>query len=270
MPPVGGDPVWCETEHRPGNRRSAKGFMTSRVVIVIPAYNEAVTVGGILARCLECVGEVVVIDDGSTDDTAAVVRNFPVELLRNDGNEGKAASLVRGMRRAVERGAEIVVTMDADGQHRPEDLSQLIGCAAAYPGRIVIGSRLHQREAFPPLRYIGNRIADFWISWACGYRVEDSQSGFRLYPSSLLAQLDVPHGPDRGFVFESEILIEAARRGVRSISVPIPALYEGTTVRASHFRPIRDVLRIVRMVAWKLISRGFYPQGLWRIMTESR
>ena len=74
----------------------------------------------------------------------------------------------------------------------------------------------------------------------------------------------MPHGPERGFVFESEILIEAARAGVRSVSTPIPALYEGTLLRPSHFQPVRDVLRIVRMVAWKLISRGFYPVGLWR------
>jgi glycosyltransferase involved in cell wall biosynthesis len=244
--------------------------MSSRVIIVIPAYNEAATVGDVLARCLKAVEEVIVVDDGSTDDTASIARDYPVELLRNDANAGKAASLARGMRRAVELGADMVATIDADGQHRPEDLELLLECAAANPGYIVIGSRLHEREAFPLARYIGNRIADFWISWACGYRVHDSQSGFRLYSSSLLGQLDIPHGPDRGFVFESEILIEAARHGVRSISVPIPALYKGTLVRASHFRPFRDVLRIVRMVAWKLVSRGLYPQGLWRIMTESR
>lgn len=244
--------------------------MNSKVVIVIPAYNEAATVGEIIARCLQVAEAVVVVDDGSTDDTASVVSGYPVEFLRNDKNVGKAASLVRGMHCAVALGADIVATMDADGQHRPEDLAPLLDCAAAHPGCIVIGSRLHDREAFPPARYFGNRTADFWISWACGYRVEDSQSGFRLYPSSLLAELDIPHGPDRGFVFESEILIEAARRGVRSVSVAIPALYEGTLVRASHFRPFRDVLRIIRMVAWKLISRGFYPQGLWRIMTDAR
>lgn len=240
--------------------------MASKVIIVIPAYNEAATIGDVIERCLLADGEVIVIDDGSADDTAAVVSGYPVELLRNDANVGKAASLVRGMRRAVERGADIVATMDGDGQHRPEDLDPLLACARDNPGRIVIGSRLGDRAAFPRERYIGNRIADFWISWACGYRVEDSQSGFRLYPADLIGRIDVPHGPDRGFVFESEILIEAARAGVRGVSAPIPALYEGTLVRASHFQPLRDVLRIIRMVAWKLASRGFYPRGLWRVL----
>ncbi len=240
--------------------------MTPKVIIVIPAYNEAATIGDVIERCLQVDGEVIVIDDGSTDDTAAIVRRYPVELLRNEANAGKAASLARGLRRAVELGADIVATMDGDGQHRPEDLALLLACARDNPGAIVIGSRLGDRDAFPRERYIGNRIADFWISWACGYRVEDSQSGFRLYPAGLIGRVDVPHGPERGFVFESEILIEAARVGVRSISTPIPALYAGTLVRPSHLHPVRDVSRIIRMVAWKLISRGFHPRGLWRVL----
>jgi glycosyltransferase involved in cell wall biosynthesis len=239
--------------------------MAPNVIIVIPAYNEAATIGDVIERCLKAGGDVIVVEDGSVDDTAAVVRRYPVELLRNDINSGKATSLMRGMRRAVERGAGIIATMDGDGQHRPEDLALLMACAQDSPGVIVIGSRLADRDAFPRARYIGNRIADFWISWACGYRVEDSQSGFRLYPVDLIGRINVPHGPERGFVFESEILIEAAKAGVCSISTPIPALYEGTLVRASHFQPLRDVLRIIRMVAWKLISRGFYLQGLWRV-----
>jgi glycosyltransferase involved in cell wall biosynthesis len=240
--------------------------MTPNVIIVIPAYNEAPTIGNVIERCLKAGGDVIVVDDGSLDDTAAAARQYPVELLRNDINSGKAASLMRGMRRAVERGAGIVATMDGDGQHRPEDLHLLLACARANPGEIVIGSRLGDSQAFPPARYLGNRIADFWISWACGCRVEDSQSGFRLYPADLIRQIDVPHGPERGFVFESEILIEASRSGARAVSTPIPALYEGTLVRASHFRPLRDVMRIIRMVAWQLISRGFYLQGLWRVI----
>ena len=240
--------------------------MTPRVITVIPAYNEAATIGDVIERCLRADGEVIVIDDGSADDTAAIVRRHPVELLRNEANAGKAASLVRGMRRAVELGADIVATMDGDGQHRPEDLALLLACARDNPGAIVIGSRLGDRDAFPRERYIGNRIADFCISWACGYRVEDSQSGFRLYPAGLIGRTDVPHGPERGFVFESEILIEAARAGVRSISTPIPALYKGTLVRPSHLHPVRDVSRIIRMVAWKLISRGLHPRGLWRVL----
>jgi len=244
--------------------------MAPNVIIVIPAFNEAATIGDVIERCLKAGGDAIVVDDGSVDDTAAVIRQYPVELLCNDVNSGKAASLMTGMRRAIHRGAEIVATMDGDGQHRPEDLVLLVACAQANPGAIVIGSRLGDSAAFPRARYIGNRIADFWISWACGYRVEDSQSGFRLYPADLIGRINVPHGPERSFVFESEILIEASKVGVAAVSTPIPALYEGTLLRASHFQPLRDVLRIIRMVAWKLISRVFYLQGLWRVIRGSR
>lgn len=244
--------------------------MAPEVVIVVPAYNEAATIADMIERCLRTGRAVIVVDDGSTDATAAIAADYPIELMRNDNNIGKAASLMKGMRRAVQNGADIIATLDGDGQHRPEDLGRLLDAIRRHPGAIVIGSRLHDRAAFPRARYIGNRIADFWISWACGYRVEDSQSGFRLYPGTLLGMVDLPHGPDRGFVFESEILIEAAHAGVRSHSVPIPALYEGTLVRASHFQPLRDVLRIIRMVAWKLISRGMYPLGLWRVLTRGQ
>lgn len=240
--------------------------MAPTVIIVIPAYNEAATIGDVIERCLKLDREVIVVDDGSGDDTAAAAGRYPVELLRNEINSGKAASLMKGMRRAVERNADIIATMDGDGQHRPEDLTLLLACGQKNPGKIVIGSRLGDSDAFPRVRYIGNRIADFWISWACGYRVEDSQSGFRLYPADLIRHIDLPHGPDRGFVFESEILIEASKAGMQGVSTPIPALYAGTLVRASHFQPLRDVLRIIRMVAWKLISRGFYLQGLWQVI----
>ena len=235
-------------------------------VVVIPAYNEARTIAGVIARCLAAVGDVIVVDDGSTDDTAAIAGQSQAVLLRQEVNGGKASAMVRGMRHALEMGADPVITLDGDGQHRPEDIALLLDKARERPGEIVIASRLADSDAFPRERYLGNRIADFSVSWACGYRVEDSQSGFRLYPRALLERVCPPHGPGRGFVFESEILIDAARAGFRCCAVPIPALYEGTLERPSHLHPVHDVARIVRMIAWKLLSRGFYLKGLWAVM----
>jgi hypothetical protein len=106
-------------------------------------------------------------------------------------------------------------------------------------------------------------VADFWVSWASGAPFSDSQSGFRLYPASLLRRVSIKHGKARSFVFESEILIEATRLGYQSIALPIEVLPRGGTGR-SHFRPILDVVRIVLMVAGKLISKGMFPAGLYR------
>jgi hypothetical protein len=106
-------------------------------------------------------------------------------------------------------------------------------------------------------------VADFWISWTAGCSFADSQSGFRVYPASLLSRVKIKYGKDRSFVFESEILIEAARSGHRSLAIPVETL-RLPGARSSHFRPVLDIARITCMVGWKLISRGMYPIGLYR------
>ena len=161
------------------------------------------------------------------------------------------------------RGAIRVVTLDGDGQHHPEDIGRLLHVAGLYPKRIVIGARLHDKHNFPPARYYANQFARFWISWAAGDSIADTQSGFRVYPAHLLAQLthdDVSWGR---FVFESEILIAAGELGVDSVAVPIPGIYP-VAARPSHFRPVVDIAAIVAMVALRLLRRGMYPAGLWR------
>jgi glycosyltransferase involved in cell wall biosynthesis len=237
----------------------------ARYAAVIPAYDESATIADVAARAARQVEPVIVVDDGSTDATSAALAGLPVMLLRNDRNLGKGASLWRGMQHALGLGVAGVVTLDGDGQHAPEDIPRLLAEARAHPGEIVIGARLLGREAAPRSRYLANRVADFWIGWAAGQRLADSQSGFRVYPAALLRSIDVKHGPGRGFVFESEILIAAARRGVGSRAVPIAALYP-RAARASHFRPVRDIALITRMVAWKLLSRGMNPAGLRRVL----
>jgi glycosyltransferase involved in cell wall biosynthesis len=240
-----------------------------KIAVVIPAYNEAATIRDVASRALQQGVPVIVVDDGSTDGTSAALVGLDVIRLRHEINQGKAASLWRGMQHALALGVETVVTLDGDGQHRPEDIPRLLETAARFPGQIIIGSRMHERAAFPQSRYCANRIANFWISWAAGYRIEDSQSGFRLYPATLLRTARVPHDTVHGFVFESEILIEAARAGIYSRTVPIAAIYH-QAARASHFHAVRDIARITRMVAWKLLSRGLYLQGLVRAFLLSR
>lgn len=233
-----------------------------RIAVVIPAYNEAATVRAVAERALAQCREVIVVDDGSTDATATAIADLPVVLLQNPHNLGKAASLWRGMSAAIVRGAEAVVTLDADGQHDPADIPRLVAQAKQHPRSVVIAARAVDRRVTPAARYYANKIANFWISWACGYRVHDSQSGFRLYPARLLMALRIPHDKRSSFVFESEVLIEAARLRYDSVPVRIPAVYH-TTTRQSYYRQI-DSLRITRMVALKLLSRWLYPQGFYR------
>ena len=231
--------------------------------VVIPAYNESATIRDVARRALAQLPLVIVVDDGSTDATASAMEGVPVVLLRNEENRGKAASLRRGADEAVRRGAGAIVTLDGDGQHCPEDIPLLLKAYRAAPRNIVIGSRLHARDKIPPARYRANRFANFWISWAAGHPIADSQSGFRIYPAGLFAQAKVQYGGAASFVFESEILIEAPKFGVQTVCVAVNVVY-GAAVRPSHFRPVVDIARIVRMVAWRLITRGLYLQGLVR------
>lgn len=234
-----------------------------RVAVVIPAFNEAATVAEVAEGALGHTPSVFVVDDGSKDGTAEQLARLPVTLIRNDANLGKAASMARGFAAALARSMDAVITLDADGQHRPADIPRLMDAAARYPGDIIIATRVQGRERMPRLRRFGNWQADFWIAWAAGYPIRDTQCGYRLYPAALLESLDLQGGRRNGFVFESEVLIEAARAGCYARCVPIDTIY-GRSARGSHYRAASDTMRIILMVAGKLIRRGLNPLGLLR------
>ena len=240
---------------------SRSSVATHGMWVVIPAYNEAPTVREVAARARRHCAHVIVVDDGSTDGTDKVVAGLDITLLRNEHNSGKGDSLWRGFQHALDRGAIAVITLDADGQHAPEEIPSLIRASAQDSEALVIGARHSMQRKTFRWRYVANRIADFWISWAAGLPIEDSQSGFRLYPARLLRELTLKHGLSQSFVFESEVLIEAARRGVNCLHIPI-RVASRTGPRLSHFRPVLDIARITSMVAWKILERGFYLRGL--------
>jgi len=243
----------------------------ARVAVVIPAYEEAATIAALVHRCrlLGEVSQVVVVDDCSCDATARLAAEAGAQVLRHDSNQGKGASLRDGMRAALALGADHIATLDGDGQHRPEDLPRLLACCRHWPGRIVIGSRRAASADAPRARAIANRVADFWVSWAARHPIEDSQSGFRVYPSEVARRVALRPDVASGFAFESEVLIEAGRLGFGTVAVDIPAIYGGG-LRASHFRPVADITGIVLMVAAKLLRVGMDPVGLWRTVTVPR
>jgi len=209
------------------------------------------------------------VDDESVDGTADALVGLGVTVLRNDRHLGKGGSLWKGFQLALTQGAAGLITLDADGQHAPEEIPSFLAASMQYPHVLVVGVRCRQQRKASIWRYLANRIADFWISWAAGRPIEDSQSGFRLYPARLLETLTVKHGLKESFVFESEVLIEAARRGVRCLHIPIDVAPR-LDPRFSHFRPLVDIVRITRMIALKLLTRGLYPQGFYRAFIRGR
>jgi len=243
-----------------------------QIAIVIPAFNEELTIVDVCKRALEQAKFVIVVDDGSSDKTLHLIHSFNTSnssdskliVLQNKSNLGKAATLWKGMQYAESLGVEAVISIDADGQHCPEDIPRFIETATQQPNTIIIGARLADKSAIPAKRYYANKCANFWLSWAAGYCIDDSQSGFRLYPCNLIRQLSPDTQRSKGFVFESEILISAAKLGFRSIPIKIEAIYN-PNARPSHFRGVTDILLITRMVAGSLISRGMYPIGLFNV-----
>jgi glycosyltransferase involved in cell wall biosynthesis len=231
--------------------------------VVIPAYNEAETVRDVAMRARQQCANVVVVDDGSTDSTFRAVAGLDVTVLRNEENCGKAGSLSRGFEHALAHGAIGVITLDADGQHAPEEIPSFVKQSLDDPNAFLIGARRRDQRRASFWRYVANRIADFWIGWAAGQRIEDSQSGFRLYPAGLLREVTLEHDRSRSFVFESEILIEAVRRGFQCGNVAV-TVAPRSGPSPSHFRPVLDIVRITRMVGWKILSKGMYLGGLYR------
>jgi glycosyltransferase involved in cell wall biosynthesis len=239
-------------------------FFSSDLAVVIPALNEERTIRSVVSGALQHSRTVIVVDDGSSDGTAKALCGMPVTLVRHERTLGKAAALRLGFTVALARHCAGVITLDADGQHKPEDLPVLMRTAVSQPDSIVIAARKGNLQAQPKARRFANRVADFWISWAAGRVIEDTQSGMRYYPAGVAHLAQSLRG--EGFAFESEVLIAASLDlGTPVVTVPIDARYE-PDARRSHFRPVRDVAAIVRAVARPLLGRG----QLWQRWLRSR
>jgi glycosyltransferase involved in cell wall biosynthesis len=233
----------------------------SRIAVVIPALNEALAIRAVVESALSHCQDVFVIDDGSEDDTSARIADLPIQLIRHPQRMGKGRSLKDGMQAAFAAGCTGVITIDGDGQHSSADIPRLLAAHARHPQALLLCARLIDRGAQPAIRRFANHFADFWVSWACGQRVLDSQCGQRLYPRALMQAIDAPLAD--GFAFESEVLINSAQAGFPIAMVAIQARYhEGR--RASHFQPLRDVGRITRMIFWKIVFRGLALPSLLR------
>lgn len=188
---------------------------------------------------------VVVVDDGSRDDTAARARDAGAEVLSHAVNRGKGAALFTGMTWLAEHGFRRAITADGDGQHLVSEVPALIAASDAEPGALVVGARRLEGVEVAAVNLFGNRFANRWVEIACGQRIADTQSGFRIYPLRETLALGVRSGH---FAFETEVLIRAARAGIPIRSVPVKAYYPPPEERVSHYRRVRDTARIIFVV----------------------
>jgi glycosyl transferase family 2 len=225
------------------------------VLIVVPVFDEAATVGAVVAAA-RAYGPVLVVDDGSRDGSAEIARRAGAEVIRHPRRRGKGEAILTGIAAARERGASAVVTLDGDGQHRPSDLGLLLDAARARRRTIVVGGRLGGADALPPDRLNAIRLAGFFVNWACGLRLHDTQSGFRVYPIELFDDVRPRRG---GFVLETEVLVAAVARGWRVHEVPVAALARAR--QRSRFRPISDGVAIGSYLAGRVLVRWAIETG---------
>lgn len=209
--------------------------------VVIPAFNAEQTIVRVVEEVASLGCRVLVVDDGSTDRTAALMAGLPVQLLSHDTNRGKGAALKTGFGWALEQGCPGVVTVDADGQHEVTAIPLLVAAAERQPGAaILIASRYAQFQQMAGLRRYWNRFGAWCIKKRTGFNIDDSQSGFRYYSAHLLRSLKLDKN---GYDLEMEVLVKAWRAGLRIDSIPVAArVADGRAT--SHFRPVRDTWNI--------------------------
>lgn len=211
--------------------------------IIIPVYNHRQQLAQVIERTLQLGLPIFVIDDGSTDGTGPLLDGMKgITLLRHAQNLGKGAAILTGFSAAEEQGCDVVVTLDGDGQHCPEDAERLLAAAVQGGRCLVIGKRLGMEAGgnVPWSSRFGRKFSNFWVRVSGGPVLSDSQSGFRVYPLPEAAQLDVKA---RRYQFEVEILVKARQQGLKTIEVPVRVVYQPQGERVSHFRPWRDFLR---------------------------
>lgn len=220
-----------------------------QLIAVVPAFQAEKSVGSVVRGLLSALPEhegprVVVVDDGSTDRTAAEAERAGAILLRHPKNLGKGAALRSGMAFAREAGATAVVTVDADGQH-PSDEAARIALHPAPREALVLGVRDLRRDGAPWPNRFSNGFSNVFLSWFGGVPLADSQCGLRRYPVPETLALGARSD---GYAFEAEILLRAARLGWRIDELPVRVIYPPAAERVSHFHAVRDPARIVARV----------------------
>ena len=213
-----------------------------RTCIIIPTYNEAKEIAKLIGEVKGKNLDILVVDDGSSDNTAQIAKNHGATVIQNRINEGKGASLIKGFDYALSKGYDAVITMDGDGQHHPEDIPYFLRLAEYSDSGIFIGNRMQKVKTMPRVRLLTNQFMSWLISGIAKQKIPDTQCGFRLIKKEVLQKLRLRTSK---YEIESEILLKTARLGFKIESIPIKVIYNGAK---SQINPFIDTIRFIRFI----------------------
>ena len=236
------------------------------ICVVIPTYNNGGTIGRVVAGALEQCDDVIVVNDGSTDATPGILSGLAKEgltVVTLDRNSGKGAALKAGFRKALDMGFAYAITLDGDGQHYPEDIATMLRANQEHPGALILGSRMMDGADRSKGSSFANKFSNFWLWVQTGRKLDDTQTGYRLYPLKKLYGLRLLTSR---YEAELELLVFASWHGVELVPVPVNVYYPPKEERVSHFRPGMDFARISvlnTVLCFLAVVYGL-PLRLWR------
>ena len=234
-----------------------------KVCVIIPTYNNHKTLNRVIDGVLQYTTDVIVVNDGSTDTTSEIIKSYnSIDSIHVSKNKGKGNALQLGFKKAIEKGFHYAITIDSDGQHFPDDIPVFLEELNNSESNILlIGSRNMNQEGVPKKSSFGNKFSNFWFWFETGTKLEDTQSGYRLYP---LLHLPKKYFTNK-FEFEIEVIVRAAWKGTIVKNIPVKILYDPTE-RVTHFRPFKDFTRISILNTILVIITLFYikPRNFFR------
>ncbi len=217
-------------------------FSDLKCCIIVPTYNNAGTLKNLLDDILRHTKHVIVVNDGSTDQTKDILDVYKeIKVIENKTNRGKGFALRKSFRVAVKEGYEYAITIDSDGQHSPDDLPKFRSALNEHPVTLILGARNMDQQGIPGKSSFGHKFSNFWFWVETGIKLPDTQTGYRLYPIKKISGMRFFTNK---FEFEIEILVRTAWKEIPITSIPVNVYYPPAGERISHFRPFRDFTRV--------------------------
>lgn len=249
------------------NKEYSAKMKSLGIVVIVPTYNNASTLKAVIEGILTYTEDIIVINDGSTDDTAKILNEFDcIQVITHEKNSGKGQALKNGLLAAQQLGFKYAITIDSDGQHYPSDIPIFVDEIEKTPDALLVGARDFDSCGIPPKNSFANKFSNFWFLVETGKKMRDTQSGYRLYPLDKIGKMKYT---TTKYEFELELIVFAAWKGVDVRNVSISIYYPPAEKRISHFRPFWDFTRIsiLNTILVLIAFLWIYPMKFFKNLT---